>query len=93
MQSVFDAWRDQVLAHERDAAALRGGEHGHGHGGFTYANRPLDIHRADDPVLNSERLGQADQLPAQVLSDVSSVFDQLLLQQPNCQVVAAIDTR
>ncbi|MDE2766045.1 MAG: class I SAM-dependent methyltransferase [Chloroflexota bacterium] len=52
MQSVFDAWRDQVLAHEHDAAALRGGEHGHGHGGFTYANRPLDIRRADDPVLN-----------------------------------------
>lgn len=60
MQSVFDAWREQVLAHERTAAALFGGEHGHGHGqghahghgGFTYANRPLDPHRADDPVLN-----------------------------------------
>ena len=57
MPSVFDAWRDQILAHERDAAALRGGghEHGHGHphGGFTYANRPLDVNRDDDPVLNA----------------------------------------
>ena len=53
MPSVFDAWRDQVLAHEHDAAALRGGEHGHGHGGFTYANRPLDIRRTDDSVLNA----------------------------------------
>ena len=62
MQSVVDAWREQVLAHERTAAALLGGEHGHGHGhgGFTYANRPLDIHRSDDPVLNSlyAELGQ-----------------------------------
>ena len=55
MSSLFDAWREQVLAHERGVAALRGGghEHGHGHGGFGYANRPLNPHRADDPVLNS----------------------------------------
>ena len=57
MPSIFDAWREQILAHERDAAALRGGgrEHGHGHphGGFTYANRPLDVNRDDDPVLNA----------------------------------------
>ena len=67
MDSVIDAWREQILAHERDASALRGGgdghghdghKHGHahgpgGHGGFGYANRPLDPYRTDDPVLNS----------------------------------------
>ena len=64
MQSVIDAWREQIMAHERDASALRGGEtHGHGHGdhahspgghgGFAYSNRPQDPYRTDDPVLNS----------------------------------------
>ena len=63
MDSVVDAWREQVLAHERDAMALGGGGHGHGHGGghgnghghrsFGYANRPLDPYRTDDPVLNA----------------------------------------
>ena len=61
MDSVIDAWREKLLAHEREAAALRGGDgHGHGHahvpgghGGFTYSNRPLDVHRTDDPVLNA----------------------------------------
>ncbi len=68
MDSVIDAWREQIMAHERDASALRGGdghghghsghEHGHahghgGHGGFAYSNRPLDPFRTDDPVLNS----------------------------------------
>ena len=32
MNAVIDAWREQIMAHERDAAALRGGDaHGHGH--------------------------------------------------------------
>lgn len=61
MDSVIDAWRERLEAHEREAAALRGGGHGHGHeghghgghGGFTYSNRPLDVHRTDDPVLNA----------------------------------------
>ena len=56
MDSVIDAWRERVLAHEREAAALHGASHGHGHGHihcrFGYANRPLDPFRADDPVLN-----------------------------------------
>ena len=61
MTSVFDAWRERIEAHERDAAAFGGG-HGHGHGhrhghgqghrAFTNANRPLDPYRTDDPVLN-----------------------------------------
>ena len=62
MNAVIDAWREKLLAHEREAAALRDGEthgHGHGHGGhahgpgghggFAYSNRPLDPYRADDP--------------------------------------------
>ena len=55
MNSVIDAWRDQILAHERDAAARDGHGHGQGHGhrSFTRANRPLDPYRTDDPVLNS----------------------------------------
>ena len=60
MSTAIDAWREQILAHERDAAALHGGGHGHGHGhghshrrGFSQANRPLDPYRTDDPVLNS----------------------------------------
>ncbi len=54
MTTVSDAWREQIEAHERDTAALRGGGHGHGHGhrAFTNANRALDPHRTDDTVLN-----------------------------------------
>ena len=57
MNSVIDAWHDQILAHERDVATLRGDGHehgqGHAHRSFGHANRPLDPYRADDPVLNS----------------------------------------
>ena len=47
LNSVADAWREQVYAHDRDMSELRGGSHGGGHGhvpanrgGFT--NRNLD---------------------------------------------------
>lgn len=77
MQSAIDAWRDRIIAHDREAATIRSGHipghdhvdddhsehnggHGHGgghvhggHGGFSYANRPRDIHRADDPAVNA----------------------------------------
>ena len=35
MDSVLNAWREKIMAHEREASALRGqaGGHGHGHGG------------------------------------------------------------
>ena len=40
MDSVIDAWREKLLAHEREASALRGGSgghgHGHGHGGHSH---------------------------------------------------------
>ena len=61
MNLVFDAWREQIESHERDAAEFGGGhghDHGHGHGHgrghrtFNYANRPLDPYRTDDAVLN-----------------------------------------
>ena len=57
MSSVADAWRDQVLAHDRDMSELRGGAHGAGHGQgaanrFGFTNRPLDPYRTDDETLN-----------------------------------------
>ncbi len=56
MNSVIDSWREQVLAFDRDMAALRekGNQHGQSRpGGFGYANRPMDPHRTDDAALNS----------------------------------------
>ena len=76
-QSAIDAWRERIIAHDREAATIRSGHalghdhahddhsehdegHGHGgghvhggHGGFSYTNRPRDIHRADDPAVNA----------------------------------------
>ena len=77
-QSAIDAWRERILAHDREATALRSGHtpghttivttitmhtghedepdgsHVHGgHGGFSYTNRPRDIHRTDDPAVNA----------------------------------------
>ncbi len=73
-QSEIDAWRERIIAHDREAAVIRSGhtpghdnapddhegDHGHGdghvhggHGGFSYANRPRDIHRTDDDALNA----------------------------------------
>ena len=53
MHSVFNAWREQIRAHERDMQALRGNGHGQGRpGGFGYANRPLDPYRTDDAALD-----------------------------------------
>ncbi len=58
MESAIEAWREQVMAHDRDMAALRGSGHEQGQargraGGFGYANRPLDPHRTDDAALNA----------------------------------------
>ena len=58
MDSVIEAWREQVLAHDRDMVALRGSGHGQGQGsgrpgGFGYANRPMDPYRTDDEALNA----------------------------------------
>ena len=58
MEAVVNAWREQVLAHDSDMAALRGSGHEHGQGqgrpgGFGYANRPLDPYRTNDEALNA----------------------------------------
>lgn len=57
MQPVFEAWRDQIEAHEREMQALRGEGHEHGHehgrpGRHGFISRPLDPHRTDDAALN-----------------------------------------
>ena len=59
MNAVIEAWREQILAHDRDMSELRGGGHGNGSGHgqgranrFGYANRRLDPHRTDDEALN-----------------------------------------
>ncbi len=57
MDSVIQAWREQMLFHDQEMAALRGGEYEHGQGqgragGFSFANRPMDPFRTDDAVLN-----------------------------------------
>ena len=75
-QSAIDAWRERIIAHDREAATIRSGHgpghdhahddlsehdegHGHehhvhgGHGGFSYTNRPRDIHRTDDAAVNA----------------------------------------
>lgn len=58
MDSAIESWREQVQAHDRDMAALRGSGHEGGQGqgragGFGYANRPLDPYRTDDAALNA----------------------------------------
>ena len=61
MASALTSWRDQINAHERETAALRGDAEGHGHGhghghggeGSRAAVRRDDPDRADDPVLNA----------------------------------------
>ena len=64
VNTVIDAWREQMQAFDRYMAELRGDEHGHGghgrHGGhgsgpqrFSYTNKPLDPYRTDDPVVNA----------------------------------------
>ena len=69
MNTVIDAWREQMEAYDRYMTELRGdgdghdhGQshgHGHGHGSssspqrFSYTNKPLDPFRTDDPVVNA----------------------------------------
>ena len=61
MASALTSWQNQINAHERETAAIRGDVeghgHGHGHGHGGGGNRsPVrrdDPDRADDPVLNA----------------------------------------
>ena len=52
MNSAIEAWRDQVLAFDRDMEEIRGGGQEHGHRRPVFAAEPLDPYRTDDPALN-----------------------------------------
>ena len=52
VNSAVESWREQILKHDREVEARRGGGHGHGHGRPVYAAKPQDPYRTDDPVVN-----------------------------------------
>ena len=52
MNSAIEAWREQVLAFDRDMEEIRGGGHEHGQRRPVFASEPLDPYRTDDPALN-----------------------------------------
>ena len=52
MNSAIEAWREQVLAFDRDMAAIRGEGQECGRKRPVFASGPLDPYRTDDPALN-----------------------------------------
>ena len=50
MNSEIKAWRERVLAFDRDMEDIRG--EGQGHGRRVFASEPVDPYRTDDPALN-----------------------------------------
>ena len=52
MNSAIEAWREQVLAFDRDMAAIRGEGQERGRKRPVFASGPLDPYRTDDPALN-----------------------------------------
>ena len=52
MNSAIEAWREQVLAFDRDMEEIRGGGQEHEHRRPVFASEPLDPYRTDDPALN-----------------------------------------
>ena len=52
MNSAIEAWREQVLAFDRDMADMRREGQEHGHSRPVFAAGPLDPYRTDDPALN-----------------------------------------
>ena len=52
MNSAIEAWREQVLAFDRDMEEIRGNQE-HGHRRPVFASGPLDPYRTDDPALNA----------------------------------------
>lgn len=53
MNSAIEAWRERVLAFDRDMATIRGEGQDHGHRRHVFAAEPQDPYRADDPTLNA----------------------------------------
>ena len=51
MNSIIEAWRERILAFDRDMEEIRGG-HGHGRTRPVYSSNPLDLYRSDDTELN-----------------------------------------
>lgn len=64
MNSAIEAWREQVLAFDRDMEEIRGGNQEHGHRRPVFASEPLDPYRTDDPELNGlyEIVGEGAQV-------------------------------
>ena len=52
MNSAIEAWREQVLAFDRDMEEIRGGDEEHGRRRPVFAAEPQDPYRTDDPALN-----------------------------------------
>ncbi len=52
MNSAIEAWREQVLAFDRDMETIRGGGQEGGHRRSVFAAEPLDLYRTDDAALN-----------------------------------------
>ena len=65
MNSEIEAWRERVLAFDRDMEDIRGEEQGHGHGRLVFASEPVDPYRTDDPALNAfyEFVGEGTEVP------------------------------
>ena len=52
MNSAIEAWREQVLAFDRDMEEIRGRGQEHGRRRPVFASERLDPYRTDDPALN-----------------------------------------
>ena len=53
MNSAIEAWREQVMAFDRDMEEIRGGDQEHGRSRPVFASEPLDPYRTGDPALNA----------------------------------------
>lgn len=50
LKSAIEAWRERVLAFDREMEEIRG--EGNGHSRSVFASEPVDPYRTDDPALN-----------------------------------------
>ena len=64
MNSTIEAWREQVLAFDRDMAAIREKGQERDHRRPVFASEPMDPYRTDDPALNAiyEIVGDASEI-------------------------------
>ena len=52
LNSAIEAWRERVLAFDRDMEDIRGEQQQDGHSRPVFASEPQDPYRTDDPALN-----------------------------------------